>query len=153
MASSIMMAQLNFEVTNAGLSVPVWLGLDGETSKNLLTAGQPVPPPLKARGLLDTGCDVTAVAAWVLQALAIPVHSPKSSHTAGGQVEARLYKVSFSITDPNQPASSPWLTEPTLLVMELPANLPDTDVLVGLDVLLGCHLHLDGPARKFTLAF
>ena len=27
----------------------------------------------------------------------------------------------------------------------------DVDVLVGLDVLLGCRLTLDGPARWFTL--
>lgn len=103
--------------------------------------------------MLDTGCNVTAVAAWVLQALAIPVYSTKSSHTAGGEVEARLYKVSLTITDPSRPVGSAWLTEPTLTVMELPTNLPDTDVLVGLDVLLACHLHLDGPARRFTLAF
>ncbi len=39
------------------------------------------------------------------------------------------------------------------MVTELPAPLPDADVLVGLDLLLDCKLVLDGPGRWFTLEF
>jgi hypothetical protein len=45
------------------------------------------------------------------------------------------------------------LVEANLLVSELTATLPDADVLVGLDVRLGCRLLLDGPGRQFTLDF
>jgi hypothetical protein len=147
------MAQLTFPVTGAGLSVPVWIGLSGQTTAALVAVGMPVTPPIRARGLLDTGTDVTAVASWVLQQLAVSVTTTTSTHTAAGQVPVRLYRVSLGITDPSLPPGTPWLTQPDLLVMELPTGLPDIDVLIGLDVLLECKLILDGPARQFTLEF
>jgi hypothetical protein len=59
--------------------------------------------------------------------------------------------VSLTILDPTRP-QLPWFVQPDLLVMEMPAGLP-LDVLIGMDVLLGCRLTLDGPARQFTLDF
>jgi hypothetical protein len=146
------MAQLTFPVTPSGLAVPVWIGLDGQTTANLVAAGKQVPAPVQARGLLDTGSNVTAAAPWILQQLAVPVASMSSTHTAGGQVSVRLYRVSLGITNSGV-RGSPWLTEPDLLVMDLTTVLPDADVLLGLDVMLGCRLLLDGPARQFTLDF
>src|SRR5262245_4912373 len=147
------MSRLTFAVTSAGLAVPVWIGLDGQRSASLVAAGQQPPAPVQARGLLDTGSDTTAVAAWILQRLARSVATTTSTHTAGGVVNVNLYRVSLGITDPGQPTGAPWLTEPDLLVMELATTLPDTDVLIGLDVLMGCKLLLDGPARQFLLEF
>ena len=43
------------------------------------------------------------------------------------------------------------MTEPDRLVMELTTALPDADILIGLDVRLGCQRLLDGPGRRFTL--
>jgi hypothetical protein len=145
-------AQLTFPLTKAGLSVPVWVGVSGSASAALLSAGQPIPAPVQAQGLVDTGTDATAVAAGLLQRLALSPVRSTTSHTTGGPVRVRLFKVSLSITDPGQP-SAPWFTEPDLLVMELPTVLPDADVLIGLDILLTLRLHLDGPARRFTLDF
>jgi hypothetical protein len=45
------------------------------------------------------------------------------------------------------------LTAPDLPVVELPAGLPDADVLIGMDVLLTCKLVLDSPRRQFALEF
>lgn len=146
------MAQLTFSATQAGLLVPVWIGLDGLTTKALHTAGRPIPPPVQARGLLDTGSNVTAVGSWVLQQLALPVASTTATQTVAGPVIVRLFTVSLSITDPTQ-QGSPMLTHPSLLVMELATPLPDADVLIGLDILLNCQLLLDGPNRRFTLDF
>jgi hypothetical protein len=147
------MAQLTFAVTSAGLAVPVWIGLPGPATAALVAAGTQVPAPVQARGLLDTGSDVTAVPSWVLQQFAVPVTSSTSTHTAGGQVRVNVSRVSLGITDPRQPAGAPWLTRPDLQVTELATVLPDTDVLVGLDILLECKLVLDGPVRQFTLDF
>jgi hypothetical protein len=147
------MAQLTFAVTNAGLAVPVLIGLTRQAMITLIAAGQQVPAPVAARGLLDTGSDVTAVAPWILQQLALPVASTTSTHTASGPVNVKLYRVSVSITDPARSVGSPWLTCADLLVTELATLLPDADVLIGLDVLLTCKLLLDGPGRLFTLEF
>ena len=142
-----------FPVTPAGPCVPVWIGLDRQTSAALLAAGLPIPVPVQARGLIDTGSDVTVVASPILRQLGVPPAAAASTHTAAGQVRVDLYSVSLSVTDPAQPPGSPWLMLPTLLVMEALATLPDADVLIGLDILLNCKTLLDGPARQFTVEF
>jgi hypothetical protein len=143
--------QLTFPVTRAGLAVPVWIGLTNPAIRMATVAGQPIPRPTGAAGLLDTACDLTAVAPSILRQLAVPVSTTATTNTAGGQVNVNLYRVSVGITDPAQPPGSPWLTFPDLLVTELAAHLPDADVLIGLDILLTCKLILDGPGRTFTL--
>ena len=146
------MPQLTFPVTRAGLAVPVWIGLPGKLTAILLTAGRKIPAPVQVRGLLDTGSDVTVVASWVLQQLAIPAVTTTSTQTVAGPITVRLYEISLSITAPGQPGA-PMLIEPDLLAMELATVLQDTDVLIGLDVLLKRRLVLDGPATQFTLFF
>jgi hypothetical protein len=74
------MPRLTFPVTVAGLAAPVWIGLDGKTSSALHAAGQVITPPVQARGLLDTGSDVTAVAPWVVQRLALPRAATTVTH-------------------------------------------------------------------------
>src|SRR5256885_5533256 len=55
------MPKLSYSVSQAGLEVPVLIGLDGQEITDLLAAGQSVPAPILIRGLLDTGSDVAAV--------------------------------------------------------------------------------------------
>jgi hypothetical protein len=146
------MAQLRFPVSSAGLIVPVWLGLCGRETAYLVAAGQAVPRPVHGHGMLDTGSDISAVSSTLLRQLGIGPATATSTTTAAGPIAVRLFEVSVSITDPNQSPTA-WLTEPDLLVMELPAVLPAIDVLIGLDVLLKIKLDLDGPAKYFTLTF
>jgi hypothetical protein len=63
-----------------------------------------------------------------------------------------MAQLTFPVSKAGQ-AVRVWLTWPDLLVTELTTVLPDADDLIGLDVLLQCKLHLDGPARQFTLEF
>jgi uncharacterized membrane protein YagU involved in acid resistance len=146
------MARQTYPLTAAGLEVPVWIGLDGATTAALVGAGKPVAPPVRARGLLDTGSSVTAIPSWLIQQLAIPVATTHVTHTAAGPMKVNLCRVSLRLEGAQIPSSS-WLMLHDLLVMELVTALPDADVLVGLDVLLTCQLHLDGPGRHFTLDF
>jgi hypothetical protein len=144
------MAHSTYPVTPAGLAVPVLVGLGGKATAALHAAGQPIPPPVHARGLLDTCSDLTAVAAQVLQQLAIPSIASGNMRTAAGSGQVGMYQVSLSIASLAQ-AGGLLLTEPTLLVAEIPTALPDTDVLIGLDILRRGRLWLDGPAGQFTL--
>lgn len=146
------MPQLSFQVTNSGLAVSVLIGLDGKTTAALHAAQMPIAPPIQARGLLDTGSNVTAIASWIVQQLALRPATTTVSHTAGGPIKVDLIEVSLSITDQSVPGS-PWLTQPDLLAMELKSAPPDADVLIGLDILLISKLLLDGPARQFSLSF
>jgi hypothetical protein len=146
------MARLIFPITPDGLCVDVVVGLDGKTTVALHVAGRPIPKPSRGRGVIDTGSNVTCVNLPILQGLGIPVKHRSTTQGIAGPVAVNLYEVSLSLTDFGIPGA-PLLVEPTLLVMELPAALPNVDVLIGLDVLLGCRMTLDGPARQFTLDF
>jgi hypothetical protein len=146
------MMKLTFPVTPAGLAVPVLVGWSGSKIATAVAASQPVASPVPARGLLDTGSDVSVVASWILQRLALSKIVSSSSTTTGGRLSVDLFDVCLEISDPARPAG-PWLTSSDLRVIEMTTVLPDTDVLIGLDVLLECGLHLDGPAKQFTLEF
>ena len=146
------MPQLTFPVVGAGLAVPVWIGLDGKSTAALRAAGQPIPPPVRARALLDTCSDLTAVAGWVLRKLATPPVNTATTLTAGGNVTVNLYEVSLSIEGPGQSGTF-LMTRSDLTVSELSVPLPDADVLIGLDLLLEGKLFLNGPSRQFTLDY
>jgi hypothetical protein len=147
------MAHLSFAVAPAGLIVPVWIGLSRPRTTACIASGQPVPAPLGARALLDTGTDVTAIASSILRRLPLGAPGTLLTHTASGPVSVDVYRVSVGITDPTQPTGSPWLMHSDQMVTELTTVLPDADVLIGLDILLECRLVLDGPARQFTIDF
>ena len=57
------MPKLVFPVLPDGLLVDVVIGLDGATTTAQLAAGQPLTAPIRARGEIDTGTNVTAVSA------------------------------------------------------------------------------------------
>jgi predicted aspartyl protease len=145
------MPQLTFPITRKGLEVDVRVNLDAASMRSLRAVGGPLPESVQARGLIDTGTDVTAVSPSILQQLGLPVQSHATSQGIGGAVQVRLFNVMLFILDVAQP-NVPWFTQPDLLVMELPTGLP-VEVLIGMDVLLTCGMVVDGPARQFTLVY
>ncbi len=146
------MSKLTFPVSLDGLCLDAVIGLDGATTQALVSAGKSVAAPHPARALIDAGTDITAVSSLILQGLGVPVQYTATTHTAAGVVKSSLFEVSLAITDLNT-TSAPWLVESSWIVMELSSRLPGSDVLIGLDLLLGCKFLLDGPARQFTLDF
>jgi hypothetical protein len=146
------MPKLVFPVLGDGLLVDVVVGLDRATTLGQLGAGQPITAPICARGEIDTATNIAAVRAAILQRLAVPLQYQTTTQTAAGPLAANVFEVSLGIRDFRDPAS-PELVEPTLPVMELKAALPVVEVLIGLDILLGCKFLLDGPGGQFSLEF
>jgi hypothetical protein len=144
------MAQLDFPIVPAGLSVDVLVNLQASVLVPLRSSGGG-PSSVQGKGLLDTGSDVTGVALPILQQLGVPVVRRVSTQGIGGTVQVNLYRVSLHVLDSNR-LGLPWLSQPSLLVMELVPGFP-CDVLIGMDVLLTCKMLVDGPARRFTLEF
>jgi hypothetical protein len=145
------MPQLTFPIANTDLLVDVRANLDVTELARLRAANSPPPASVEARGLLDTGTDVTGVAPHILQRLGAVPRRSTHTHGIGGSVPTRLFHVSLSIWDASQPHLS-WFTIPQLSVMELSPTIP-FDVLIGMDVLLQCRMLLDGPSGVFTLDF
>lgn len=144
------MLLLTFPITPAGLALSVWVGLSDQKTAAVAAAGARIPAPIKLRGLIDTGSNVSGVASWVLAKLGIDQSVSTTTHTAAGEVPVVVKEVSFWFDDPGQP-TRPVLLDTRLRVMELPAALPDADVLVGRDIVLKQKLFVDGPAASFTL--
>jgi hypothetical protein len=74
------MEHLTFPFSADGLTLEVLIGLDGNTTAALHVAGQSITPPVRARELLDTGTDVTAVAPWVYRQLGLQPRQYVSTH-------------------------------------------------------------------------
>jgi hypothetical protein len=145
------MAQLTFSISGPDLWVDVRVNLSAPALINIHAAGGPAPSSLPARAQIDTGSTVTVVATSIIGRLGIAPVIQTTTQGIGGSLPVQLFRVSLSILDASRP-HLPWLTHPDLLVMEAPAN-PVVDVLIGMDVLLGCRMLVDGPARRLTLDF
>ncbi len=112
--------------------------------------GEAIPAPIRVRAVIDTGTDITAVSASILQPMGLTLAASGSTHTASGSVSVKLFEISLVI-----PGSDPTVllvVRPQLLVMELTAVIPDVDLLLGRDVLDECLFFYDGPGKQFILA-
>jgi hypothetical protein len=146
------MPPITYPITQAGLILPVVIGVHRQRMIHLLAAGQSLPAPVQVRGMIDSAADVTAVAANVLQQSAAQKVRAVSTRTAAGNVVVNVFVVSLSIRGPDPTSGLLW-TVPTLFVTELATALPDAEVLLGLDVLLAWRMYWDGPGRLSTLDF
>jgi predicted aspartyl protease len=117
--------------------------------QELHALGAPLPASIKAKGLIDTGNTVTAVAPRVLTALNAPRGSPTQTQTVSEPVGVHYYQISFTIY--NLPASRSVISRNVWLAINLVADLDDIDILFGLDLLRQIILTVDGPARLFAL--
>jgi hypothetical protein len=132
------------------LRLEVFVGPDAATLVGSTAAGQSSPKPVHAHAVIDTGSNVTAVSPHLLRQVGAVRHRQSTSTSVSGSTVVVLYYVSVGI-----PAGgalpAPIVLNPRLLVMELPNPIPGADVLVGMDILLGCQLLVDGPNRSYTL--
>jgi hypothetical protein len=145
------MPRLTFPYAPDGLLVPTLVGLTAPAMQTLQSRGRQIPGPIQARGMLDCGSTITAVAPWDLSGLnAIPGQFTQT-RTAAGYVAVRFYRVSFTIY--NLASGGAVLTRVDWLVTNLDQDLDDVDVLFGLDLLREIVLTVDGPGQTFSLGF
>jgi hypothetical protein len=145
------MPYLTYPMSPDGPVVPVMFGMDRTRSAALAAAGQPIPRPIAGRALIDSGSDVTIVAAHILSALGLPPHLSASTQSTTGSASVNLFDASLSILAPPG-AGVPMLVFPQLIVMEAPAPLSGIEAVVGRDVLSDCLFIMDGPRQYFILA-
>ena len=145
------MPQLTFPIVPDGLIVDVVVNHEAPVLLALRASGQ-ASSPIEAQGLIDTASNVSGLTPAIVRQLRLPPVGPPTMTTGiGGPVTVQLYRISMHIRDARAPNLSMY-TLPSLLVMELPLGL-GCDVLIGMDVLTGCKLIVDGPAQQFTVEF
>jgi hypothetical protein len=138
------MPHQTFPLSREGMIVAAVVGLNGVDTASLVQHGRPIPRPIQVRSLLDSGTDVTAVAARVFQQLGLGSLISGFSQTTSGLVSVNLYRVSLTISC-SPGLAGPIVTLTDLLVSELTTALPNIDALIGMDVLRESLLVLDGP--------
>ena len=146
------MPVLNFPVGVDGLAVEVQVSLSRPNLQAIRAAGNPVPQPVTLRALIDTGTDITSLVDASLAPLAILPVGHMLVNTANGATVVNRYAISLTVLDPDgRPPQN--LVRPKLGVLGM-TNAPiGFDVMIGMDVLGGCLLNINGLAGRFTLAY
>jgi hypothetical protein len=143
--------RLTFSFGPDGLLVPALVNLSAPALQALQAQGSPLPAHVRARGMLDSGSTLTAVAPWVLTTLNATPGRSTQTQTAAGSANVTFYRISFSIYQLLGGGSL--LSQVDWLVTSLAEDLADVDVLFGLDLLREIVLTVDGPAGQLTLDF
>lgn len=143
------MPSLTFSITSLGLELPVLLGVDQVAMHKLQAAATPIPRPVAASALVDTGTDMTCIDSALLQQIGATKTGSGSTQTVSGQQAIQLFRVSLSI--PSHHAGM--FVIPSLRVMELPVSIPKVDVLFGMDLLSQLRVVIDGPRGTFEIHY
>jgi hypothetical protein len=117
----------------------------------LRAAGQNIPPPKVARGIIDPGAAVTVIDLQCRQALNLAPFRIRRAAVPNmpAPINVWSYKIDLKIRLP----SGLYLVRPMLSVFEMPLIQTGSDVLLGCDVLSQCQFIHNGSAGVFSLAF
>ncbi len=137
-----------------GALVDVLVGWSTARAQALRTALRPVPPPVPARAVLDSGAEVTCIDSSLVQTLGL---LPKgftlaNLPTVGGLTLGMEYDVSLTVLHPSGDARF-HLVVSDLVVVELALGVLGYQALIGRDVLAVCKFLYDGPRGRFRLAY
>ncbi len=141
------MPRLMFALSPDGLLLPAFLGLDAAAMQDLLSQGMPVPRPIQVQTQIDTGSLVTGVTPRLIRAIGAAPGGSARTLTAGGFAFVPFYRISFTLFD-NVGAS---ISRTSWLVTNLPQDLPDVDVLFGMDLVREHRLVIDGLGAYFSI--
>jgi len=124
--------------------MPVLIGVHSAASRFLAAAEKTVPQPVQGIALIDTGASITSIDAKVAERLGLAPTGAIKLGTAGGQTDAPTYAFSFSL--PNLPAFD--------LANGVGCDLQGQGIiaLIGMDLMSGCILIINGPDGSFNLA-
>ena len=146
------MPHLSLRLSPSGPLIDFYVAVSVPLSDALKKAGQPVPPPIMVRGLIDTGASCTSIDPAILKQLGItaksqvPVHTPS---TKSGQPHmANQYDICIIL--PHQKMSWQFNAVP---ILESELSHQGIQALIGRDILANCLFTYDGAAQIFCLAF
>jgi hypothetical protein len=148
------MPVLTDALSPAGAIVDVQIGWSDPAARTLRASLRPVPPPVEAKALIDTGADSSCVDPAIIQALGLPVGGFAMINVPahGGLTFATQHDASLSILHTSGDARMN-LAMGSVLVVELAIGVLGYQVLLGRDVLAGCRFLFDGPADSFELSY
>jgi hypothetical protein len=148
------MPTLTGALAQDGALVDVSIGLSDSGMQALRAGLQPVPSSIAARGLLDTGAEMTCVDSFLVRTLGLSLTGTTFANLPahGGLTLSPLYDIGLTILH-SSGDSRKNLAVRTLAALELSLAHLGFQVLIGRDVLAACRFVYDGPRNKFRLGF
>lgn len=142
---------LNIPISANGPVLDVSIGVSRPRAEALQKANEPVPDPIRVRGLIDTGASGTCIDPSIIVALKLPptgvanISTPSTGQSthACNQYDASVHLISPDLT----------FTIHAVPVIESELSDQGIEVLIGRDILSQCLLVYNGHTRIFTLAF
>jgi hypothetical protein len=134
------------DLETEGPRVTVTFGLTRAATQLLTSAGQPVPPPVAATAMLDTGASGTAVRTGLLGPLGLnPVGLQDVLTPTTGATPVKYVTYAVLMAMPNGSIN--------LTVVETELAGQGIDALIGRDVLKHGLFIYQGHSSQFTLSF
>jgi hypothetical protein len=141
---------LTLAVSPGGPLIDLFVGVSAPRQAALQKAGQTVPPPVRARFMIDTGASNTVIDPAILNQLNLSPTGVTSVHTPStGNVphQVQQYDISLLIAHPT-------ITRHfhALPVSECLLKVQGFDGLLGRDILRECLFIYTGPDNAFILS-
>jgi hypothetical protein len=126
-----------------GALVDILAGWSAARIQQLRVALRPVPPPVHARAVLDTGAEITCLDAALIHALGLPSGGTVLANVPaqGGLTLAALHDASITLIHPSGNARDNLVVR-NLSVLELSLASFGYEALLGRDLLAICHFLL-----------
>jgi hypothetical protein len=143
---------INLLITPQGPIATLRIGASRPRRDALQKANQPIPGPVDAQLLIDTGASCTCLDPWIIQKLQltpsglIDIHTP--STTANNAHACHQYDVTLIIPHPGISRSFN-----AIPVLESNLKHQGIDGLMGRDVLSHCLFVYNGELKIYTLSF
>jgi hypothetical protein len=137
-----------------GALVDVQVGWSAGQARRLRQIQRPVPTPLDARSLLDTGAEITCIDGVLVQQLGLPLAQLALANVPalGGLRAGAHYHASLVVVHPSGDPGQALVLQ-NLLVLEVPLAGLGYQALIGRDVLDRCDFLYSGRRQRFTLAY
>ena len=148
------MPSLILPIEAEGALVEIEVGWAKARAQAARLAGQPIPPPLQLRALIDTGAATACLDSAYVRQLGLPLGGLALANVPalGGAMFASEHDAHVTVLHPSgQHALNLVVTD--LLVLDLDLGALGYQALLGRDVLAGCRMLYDGPADRFMLRY
>lgn len=136
---------------SGGVLLDVAVGIDAVTANTFRVQNKKtVPPPIRVKALLDSGCTVTSIDQELAKKLNLKTIGFNQVFTANGPVQSPLHVVSLAFPGV---APGPTLKGIDLLTVQT-VNLAGQQfgVLIGRDIMSRWAIHYNGPAGFISIA-
>jgi hypothetical protein len=130
------------------------IGVSLQRQELLLSLNLPIPLPVRARGLIDTGSSGTLIDPFVVGQLSLSPTGLMSALTPSTGKDPRYfrcYDASLEILNLDDPTSP--LIVHNLQVSEAELKIQGIQALIGRDVLSLCQFLFDGQSNSFSLSY